>query len=201
MAGRSSTSVSSTGNNARIGGSTGTSRNAASARRSLPHPRSDGSGAAASRMSALQAPRGRHQREEARTLDGDAQLTLMPRAHAAQAARQDLAVIGDEAAEGAFVLVIDEADAALVEGTRLRSSTHGYSSSSSSSSARFRASSSSSSLIGGAPASGLELVGSRPGIPSLSFRTLPYPALPQLSGPHRATPVERASLQALGHGR
>src|SRR5258708_23704352 len=110
-------------------------------------------------MSGLEAPGVRQQREEAGTLDGGAQLTLMPGAHAAETARQDLAVIGDEAAESTLVLVIDEADAALAEGTRLRSSTHGYSSSSSSSSARFRASSSSSSLIGGAPTSWSQMGG------------------------------------------
>src|SRR5215218_10701078 len=90
-------SVSSTGSSARSGVYGGMSRNAASARTSFPHPRSDGAGVAASSISALQTPRIGKQREIAGALDRGAQLTLMPRAHAAQAARKDLAVIGDEA--------------------------------------------------------------------------------------------------------
>src|SRR5258708_4116504 len=138
-------------------------------------------------MSALQAPGVRQQGEEARPLDGGAQLTLMPRAHAAETARQDLAVIGDEAAESTLVLVIDEADAALAEGTRLRSSTHGYSSSSSSSSARFRASSSSSSLIGGAPTSCSKMVSRWRMTPSSSFSARSYSGIPADSASKRAT--------------
>ena len=88
----------------------------------FPHPRSAGAGAArASRhVSPAMTPRVRNEREVARALDRGRQLTLMPRAHAAQAARQNLAVIGDEAAEGAIVLVVDEAHAALAEWAALR---------------------------------------------------------------------------------
>src|SRR5215211_6453928 len=101
-----------------------TRQHAASAGRSFPHPRSDGAGVAASSISALQTPGVGKQREIAGALDRGAQLTLMPRAHAAQAARQDLAVIGDEAAEGALVLVVDEAHAALAEGAGLGWASH-----------------------------------------------------------------------------
>src|SRR5919107_670320 len=100
------------------------SRNAASARRSFPHPRSDGAGVAASSISALKTPRVGQQSEIASALDRGAQLTLMPRADAAQTARQDLAVIGDEPTEGTLVLVVDEADAGLAEGAGLGWASH-----------------------------------------------------------------------------
>src|SRR6478735_4278690 len=100
-------------------------RNATSARRSFPHPRSDGAGVTGSDISARETSRVRQQREVARTLDRGAQLTLVPRAHAAQAAGQDLSVIGDEATEGALVLVVDEPHAALAEGAGLGWASHG----------------------------------------------------------------------------
>src|SRR5206468_7617758 len=53
--------------------------------------------------------------EEARPLDSRCQLTLMARAHAAQAGRKDLPLIRDEAAEGAIVLVVDPANTTLAE--------------------------------------------------------------------------------------
>ena len=81
----------------------------------------------------------RDQRQVARALDRRAQLTLMPRAHAAQAAGQDLAVVGDEAAERAVVLVVDEADAASRRTGRLFCGRRMVYSSSSSSSSRARA--------------------------------------------------------------
>src|SRR5258705_137141 len=124
-AGRSSNSVSSTGRSAVNGGTCGRKRNAASARRSFPHPRSDGAGDTASDILALQAPCIRDQRQIAGALYRGAQLTLMPRAHAAQTAGQDLSVIGDEAAERALVLVVDEADARLAERAGFRWAAHG----------------------------------------------------------------------------
>src|SRR5262249_42956131 len=57
----------------------------------------------------------RDQREIAGPLDGRRQLPLMARARAAQAARQDLAGVGEEPAEGAVILVVDEAHAGLAE--------------------------------------------------------------------------------------
>src|SRR6476661_7760172 len=124
-AGRSSNSVSSTGSRARSGGKWGRKRNAASERRSFPHPRSVGAGDVTSLMLSLQSPRVREDRDVPCALDRGAQLTLMPRAHAAQAARQDLAVVGDEAAEGALVLVVDETDPALAERAGLGWASHG----------------------------------------------------------------------------
>src|SRR3954463_7122244 len=124
-AGRRSNSVSSTGSSAVNGGTCGRKRNAASASRSFPHPRSDGAGATASDILALQAPRVRQQREVAGALDGVAHLPLMPRAHAAQAAGQDLPMIRDEAAEGALVLVVDEAHARLAERAGFGWAAHG----------------------------------------------------------------------------
>src|SRR4051812_35310364 len=124
-AGRRRSSVSSTGSRARSGARCGRKRNAVSARRSFPHPRSVGAGPAASDILALQTLRVRDQRQVARALDRDAQLTLMAGAHAAEAAGQDLPVIGDEAAEGALVLVVDEADARLAEWAGLRWAAHG----------------------------------------------------------------------------
>src|SRR4051812_40687525 len=100
-------------------------RNAASARSSLPHPRSAGAGGATSCMLSLQTPRVGQQREVAGALDRGAQLTLMPRAHAAQAAGQDLTMIGDEAAEGPLILIVDETHTRLAEGACLGWSTHG----------------------------------------------------------------------------
>src|SRR5687767_99802 len=117
--------VSSTGSSARSGVYGGMIRNAASASRSFPHPRSDGAGASASCMSGLQAARVGKQRQIPRALDRDAQLTLMPRAHAAQTARENLTVVGDEPAERTLVLVVHETHAALAERASLRWASHG----------------------------------------------------------------------------
>src|SRR5262245_20963149 len=124
-AGATRRSVSSTGSSARSGVYAGMMRNARSARRSFPHPRSDGAGVTGSDISARETSRVRQEREIARALDRGAQLTLVPRAHAAQAAGQDLSVVGDEAAEGALVLVVDETDAALAEWAGLGWASHG----------------------------------------------------------------------------
>src|SRR3970040_602441 len=55
----------------------------------------------------------RHVRQQGHrpgALDGVGELALMARAAARDAARDDLAALGDEAAQAAHVLVIDEAD-------------------------------------------------------------------------------------------
>src|SRR4051812_40335432 len=49
--------------------------------------------------------------QEAGTLDGGVELTLVDRAGAGQAGRDDLAVFGDEVAQGVDVLVVDFLDA------------------------------------------------------------------------------------------
>ena len=67
----------------------------------------------------------RNQGEEARSLDCRRELALVTRARAAQAGGKDLPLIGDETAEGAIVLVVDPADAALAEGAALLWSSHG----------------------------------------------------------------------------
>src|SRR5687768_959598 len=67
----------------------------------------------------------RDQREVPRALDRDRELALVTRADSAQAARQDLAVVGDEAAERAIILVVQEADARLAEGAGLLWASHG----------------------------------------------------------------------------
>ena len=76
-------------------------------------------------MLGLQTARVGNDREIASALDRGRQLALMPRAGAAQATRQNLAVIRDEAAEHAVVLVIDEMHARLAEGTGFLGSSHG----------------------------------------------------------------------------
>ena len=53
----------------------------------------------------------RDQGQEARALDGGVQLALVDRAGAGQARRDDLAVFGDEVAQGVDVLVVDFLDA------------------------------------------------------------------------------------------
>src|SRR5690349_7077866 len=53
----------------------------------------------------------RQQGQEARALDGGVQLALVDRAGAGQARRDDLAVLGDEVAQGVDVLVVDLFDA------------------------------------------------------------------------------------------
>src|SRR5262245_7085389 len=52
----------------------------------------------------------RQQGHRARALDRMGQLPLVPRAAAGNAARDDLAALGDEAAEPTHVLVVDEVD-------------------------------------------------------------------------------------------
>src|SRR5881227_3740429 len=76
-------------------------------------------------MLALETADVRNQRQIACALDRDRQLTLMASADAAQPARQDLAMIGNEAAEGAVILVIDEMNPRLAERTALGWSSHG----------------------------------------------------------------------------
>src|SRR3954462_13992265 len=53
----------------------------------------------------------RQQRQEARALDGGVELALVDRAGAGQARRDDLAVFGNEIAQGVDVLVVDLFDA------------------------------------------------------------------------------------------
>src|SRR5471032_2057752 len=69
----------------------------------------------------------RQQCEIAGLLDGLGQLALVTSIHAAQPTRKNLAVVGDEAGEKAFVLVINEADAGFGDRTRLLGPTHGVS--------------------------------------------------------------------------
>src|SRR5687767_12483957 len=66
----------------------------------------------------------RNDREEPRTLHGGGELALVTRAHATEPARQDLAVIRDEAAERAVILVVDEPNARLAERAGFLSSAH-----------------------------------------------------------------------------
>src|SRR6266571_8958863 len=60
-----------------------------------------------------------NQRELACALDRGGELALVPRAHPRQPARQNLAALGQEAAQGAVVLVVEHADPGLAHGTRL----------------------------------------------------------------------------------
>src|SRR5204862_262888 len=76
----------------------------------------------------------REQRELARALDRGRELTLVPRAHPRQAARQDLAALGQESAQGTVVLVVQHAHPGLAHGTGLGGPSHASSSSSSSTS-------------------------------------------------------------------
>lgn len=66
----------------------------------------------------------RDDREVTGTLDGGGQLTLMTRAGSAQAAGENLALIRDETAEGAIVLVVDPAYASFAERAALLWSSH-----------------------------------------------------------------------------
>src|SRR5688572_12233434 len=75
--------------------------------------------AASRNESALHSANVRNEREVPRPLDRVGELALVARARAAQATRQDLAVVGDEASEGAIILVVDEMHARLTEGARL----------------------------------------------------------------------------------
>src|ERR1041385_7035847 len=113
VAGTNNSAVSSMGSIARTCGIAGSRKKRNSARISFFHPgcvASCGtSGAAVGSLtgrSACVAAHVRDDREVARALDGGRELPLMSRAHAAHPARQDLAVVGDETAERAVVLVI-----------------------------------------------------------------------------------------------
>src|SRR5437762_362333 len=75
------------------------------------------------------------QRELAGAFDRGGELALMARAHAGQAARQNLASLREEAAQGPVVLIIEHACAGFAHGTGLGGTSHASSSSSSSSSA------------------------------------------------------------------
>src|SRR3989449_2361025 len=69
------------------------------------------------------------ERELPRALDRGRELALVPRAHARQAARQDLAALGQEAPQRAFVLVVEHTHARLAYGTGLGRPSHASSSS------------------------------------------------------------------------
>src|SRR3989442_12609708 len=79
------------------------------------------------------------ERELPRALDRGRELALVPRAHARQAARQDLAALRQEAPQPAFVLVVEHAHARLAYGTGLGRPSHASSSSISSTSAAITA--------------------------------------------------------------
>src|SRR5688572_22883908 len=111
MVGTSSMSVCSTGSTARTAGKSGTNKNAARAKARRAHPRSRGAGARPSAMLGLVVALDvRNQSEIACPFDCRRQLPLMARAHAAQPARQNLAVVGDEAAKRTVVLVVHVAN-------------------------------------------------------------------------------------------
>src|SRR2546430_15301500 len=74
----------------------------------------------------------RQQGELARPLDRGRELTLTPRARPRQPARQDLAALGEEPAQGAIILVVQHAHPGFARGARLGGSSHASSSSSSS---------------------------------------------------------------------
>src|SRR5690349_2284637 len=122
-------------------------RNARTAMRSFPHPRSIGAGVgggvgAVDAGSVIQL--GLHpadignDRQIAGAFDRSRQLTLMSCAHTAQTAGENLAMVRDEAAERAIILVVDEVHARLAERTGLLWPSHVHSSSSSSSISRRR---------------------------------------------------------------
>src|SRR2546429_8139342 len=79
------------------------------------------------------------ERELPRALDRGRELALVPRAHARQAARQDLAALGQEAPQRALVLIVEHAHARLAYGTGLGRPSHASSSSISSTSAAITA--------------------------------------------------------------
>src|SRR5690606_33478555 len=85
---------------------------------------------------ALVPPDEREQGEVSGALDRRPDLPLMPRAHPRHPPRQDLAPLGDEAAERLVVLVVDHPDAGLAQRAGLALTSHHHSSSSSSSRAR-----------------------------------------------------------------
>lgn len=66
----------------------------------------------------------RNDREVTGALDRSRKLALVARAGSAEAARKNLALVGDEAAEGAVILVIDPAYASFAERAALLWSSH-----------------------------------------------------------------------------
>src|SRR5207245_3095728 len=69
------------------------------------------------------------QRQLARPLDRGRELSLVPRAHSRQPARENLAALGQEPAERAVVLVVEHPQAGLAHGTGLGGPSHASSSS------------------------------------------------------------------------
>src|SRR4051812_37664603 len=67
----------------------------------------------------------RNDGEVARALHRRRELTLMTGADAAQPARQNLAVVGDETAKRTVILVVDESNARLAEWAGFLGSAHG----------------------------------------------------------------------------
>src|SRR5438270_712110 len=69
------------------------------------------------------------QRQLARPLDRGRELSLVPRAHARQPARENLAALRQEPSQGAVVLVVEHSHAGLAHGARLGGPPHASSSS------------------------------------------------------------------------
>src|SRR5690606_29822363 len=67
----------------------------------------------------------REDRQAPRALHGGAELALVPGAHPADAPREDLPALGDEAREAALVLVIDRPDSRFADRAALTSAGHG----------------------------------------------------------------------------
>src|SRR5436190_292964 len=76
----------------------------------------------------------RKQRELPRALDRCRELPLVPGAHPREPAGQNLAALGEEAAQRPVILVVEHARAGFAHGTGLGGTSHASSSSSSSSS-------------------------------------------------------------------
>src|SRR6266704_240048 len=76
----------------------------------------------------------RNQGELPRALDRRRELPLVPRTHSRQPAGQNLAALGEEAAQGPVVLVVEHTRAGFAHGAGLGGTSHASSSSSSSSS-------------------------------------------------------------------
>src|SRR5438552_16207703 len=98
--------------------------NAASANASHRHDCFTGTFVSAASILALMPADVRNQREIARPLDRGRELALMSGARAAEAAGQDLTLIGDEPAKRAIVLVIDPTYAPFAEGAAFLWSSH-----------------------------------------------------------------------------
>src|SRR4030081_227175 len=69
----------------------------------------------AAAMLCLVTPDVRNEGQESRSLDRRRELALVARARPAQSRGKNLSLVGDEAAEGTIVLVVDPTDAALAE--------------------------------------------------------------------------------------